>query len=269
MIYIREFSQYVEKPKKPITLLIKDKNGSVIASIYVDGDMLGEIRKTIKAALMSHPVFHQYTPGKRFYDIRTVSTPQGQIYTEYVAMMPNNITVLHRIVYKALADGHVVDNAQDLLDYLKRNTDLFKPTNKFFWSLYTTVSGKSDLGQQKESDAEVFFTEYAKSKGINVQIRRPATKQEDALESIDLMFNHNGKDFTIQVKTLDNVSETILDGVEYYKVVISGDYTEMKTDYFVVMSVDNLKPSYIFRGKGVITMEGHYLVPKTNFVHKA
>jgi len=225
---------------------------------------------------MSQLIFHKPITGQKFYDKRTVSTPQGQIVTEYVAMMPNNITVLHRIVYQALKEGHVVDNAQDVLDYIQKNTGMFRPTSRFFWSIYTTVSGKKMMGDDKETDAETFFSEYAKSKGINVQLRKPADEKDDALLGVDLVFDHNGKELTIQVKTLDRVEETMMDGVEYYKVIISGDYTELYNnetkkgvDYFVVMSTKETMPSYIFRAKDSMIMPGYYLVPKSNFVHKS
>jgi|688.fasta_scaffold491875_2 hypothetical protein len=276
MRYIREFAAYVVKPIQPTTLELKDKSGKVLLKVYIDVDMLGNIRKTIKGALMSQPIFHKPINGQKLYDKRTVSTPQGQIITEYVAMMPNNITVLHRIVYKALRDGHVIDNAQDLLDYIQKNVDMFRPTNSFFWSLYATVSGKKMMGDDKEMNAETFFGEYATSKGIKVQLRKPTDEKDDALYGVDLVFDHNGKELTIQVKTLDHVEETIVDDVEYYKVFISGDYTELYNnetkkgvDYFVVMSTKETMPSYIFRAKGSMTMPGYYLVPKSNFVHKS
>ena len=276
MRYIAEFAAFVAKPIQPITLELKDKDENVFLRVYVDADMLGKIRKAIKYALMSQPIFHKQIEGQKFYDKRTVSTPQGQIITEYVAMMPNNITVLHRIVYQALKEGHVVDNAQDLLDYIEKNRTMFWPSDKFFWALYSTVSGKKMMGDIKETDAETFFTDYAAAKGINVQLRKPADANDDSLGGVDLVFDHNGKEFTIQVKTLDRVEETIEAGVEYYKVFISGDYTELYNaetkkgvDYFVVMSVKDTMPSYIFRAKESITMPGHYLVPKSNFVHKS
>lgn len=279
MRYIAEFAAFVKKPVQPITLVIKDNQDNVIQSVYLDAEMHEKARKAIKNALMSQPVFHQWTEGKRLYDKRTISTPQGVIDTEYVALMPNNITVLHRIVYKALSEGHVVDNAQDLLDYIERNRTMFWPSGRFFWSLYATTSGKKEKGDLMESDAEKFFTDYAASKGINVRLRKPDTREADALEGEDLVFDHNGKVFTIQVKTLDSISETMEGGVQYYKVAISGDYTQLwnpestkekkGVDYLVVMSNKEGYPSYIFRAKDSITRPDCYLVPVSNFVHKS
>lgn len=273
MRYIAEFAAFVRKPIQPITLSIKDRQDREIQSIYIDAQVLGDIRKAIRSALGSQPIFQD---GRGFYDKRIISTPKGDIDTEYVALMPNNITVLYRIVYKALAEGHVVDNSQDLLDYIEKNRTMFWPSGRFFWSLYTTTSGKKQMGDATESEAEAFFMDYAESKGINVLLRKPDTREADALEGEDYVFDHNGKVFSIQVKTLDAISEVIEDGVAYYKVNISGDYTELwnpntkkGVDYLVVMSVKQGYPSYIFRAKGSITGPDYYLVPTANFVHKA
>lgn len=280
MRFILEFAGFNKKPIQPTTLLIKDRNDKVIQSIDVDVDMLGKIRKAIRKALSSQSIFNQWgVVGKSLYDKRIVSTPQGEIDTEYVALMPNNITVLHRIVYKALKEGRVINNSQDLLNYIERNYSMFMPSDRFFWSLYSTTSGKKEKGDIKESEAEVFFKEFAASKGINVNLRKPENREDDALEGEDLLFDHNGKVYTIQVKTLKTVEPLFEDGVEYYKVVISGDYTELwnsksnkekkGVDYFVGMSNDGNYPNYIFRAKDSITMPGYYLFPKSNFVYKA
>ena len=279
MRFILEFAAYTKKPIQPITLLIKDRNDKVIQSIDVDVDMLGKIRKAIRKALSTQSIFNQWgVVGKSLYDKRIVSTPQGEIDTEYVALMPNNLTVLHRIVYKALKESNVINNSQDLLDYIERNYSMFMPNDRFFWSLYSTTSGKKEKGDIKESDAETFFKEFASSKGINVNLRKQENREADALEGEDLLFDHNGKVFTIQVKTLNTVEPIIEDGVEYYKVVISGDYTQLwdsksdkekkGVDYFIGMSDDENYPNYIFRAKDSITMPGFYLFPKSNFVYK-
>jgi hypothetical protein len=75
---------------------------------------------------------------------------------------------------------------------------------------------------------------------------------------------------TIQTKTLSSINK---EG-EFYKVYISGYFTEIKTHYLVLISDVNKKlGNWIFKGKDIKTQldengVNYYLIPDKNFVYK-
>ena len=266
MNIIKEFSdfkKFIPKQNTPITLTVA--NG---LKIYFDVDRITEIRTIIKDYLTTIPEYG----GNIYGPERDINVSGKLVNSKYISLMPNNISVLYGVWYAANGAGHHIDNVDDFIFWTKNNLkDLFHPSGKFFNSIYLRLDKASNIGKASELDAVTFFTNYAKSNGIDVNIMSPTT-EEDAFGGIDFYFVHNGRKITIQVKTLRSIKMELYNKEECYVVDIKGDFTEIKTDYLILMSEKKGFPSYIFRGdkgdKKIIVDNdlSRYIIPEDNLV---
>jgi hypothetical protein len=156
----------------------------------------------------------------------------------------------------------------DLISFIReRGRDLFHPNGKFFDRIYKRLGGATELGRGKELSSNDFFKSYADSKGISIEIKTPEDYKED-VSGIDAYFEIEGKRYTIQTKTL----KSIRGYGDFYRVYITGYFTEIKTHYLVLIPKGELGQKYIFKGKRVITkVDGsgvnYYYIPKEDLIH--
>lgn len=268
MKIIREYSSFKPKETTPINVKPLGESGM---KIYFDVEKLEEIRKIIREYLITIPELG----GNIYGPNRDITISGKTINSKYISLMPNNISVLVGVWHAAKRSNHYIDNADDFIFWTKNNlANLFHPSGKFFNSIYLRLDKASNLGETSELDAIPFFTNYAKENGIDVNLMKAKTTEDDAFKGIDLYFVHNGKEITIQVKTLKDIKKQIYNGEECYVVGVRSDLTEIKTDYLILMSSDPLYPSYIFRGKKNdkrIIIDNDllkYIIPEGNLVIK-
>ena len=168
-----------------------------------------------------------------------------ELSSELLNKAQKNITILYEIVYIAKSIGNRIQTADDLMEFIKSQKDnLFKPSGRFFDRIYSRLGKVTEKGKEKEEKSDKLFNNYAATKGVSVDLKSP-TSSED-IGGIDSFFHYNGKKYTIQTKTLSSIKE---DG-DFYVITISGSYTEIKTDYFILIPKDSGK-KYIFKGKNV------------------
>ena len=264
MNIIKEFSDFKKWNVTPITLNLP---GGI--KVYFDSDKVKEIRKEIKDYLRTIPEFDLYSEN------RDIVVSGKTINSEFISKLPNNISVLYGIWNIAKRLGHIIDNADDFILWVSSNLeDLFNPSGKYFDEIYIRLNKAADIGKSKELDANDFFTSYAKDNGLNITLLSPSTKEEDSIGGIDYYFIHNGKKITIQVKSLDSISQELYNNEKCYAAKIGGDFTDIKTNYLILMSKKEGYPSYIFRNvkddrKIVIDRERSiYIIPEGNLVIK-
>ena len=262
MKIIKEYSNFKKWNVTPITMNLP---GGI--KVYFDSDKVKEIRKEIKDYLFTIPEFDLYSEN------RDIVVSGKTINSEFISKLPNNISVLYGIWNIAKRLGHIIDNADDFILWISSNLeDLFNPSGKYFDEIYIRLNKATDIGRSKELDAKDFFTSYAKDNGLNITILSPSTTEEDSLGGIDYYFIHNGKKATIQVKTLDSMTQELYNNEKCYVAKIGGDFTDIKTNYLILMSKKEGYPSYIFRNvkddkKIVIDRErARYIIPEGNLV---
>lgn len=263
MKIIREYSDFKKWTVTPITLKI----GGL--EIYFDSDKAKEVRSVIKDYINTIPEFE----GNIYGASKNINIDGKIIDSELISKLPNNISAMYGVLGVAKKSGHIIDNADDFIFWIKNNLkDLYHPSGKFFNDIYVRLKKATSYGKSKELDANTFFTNYAKNmRGVDITLMSP-TPEEDALGGVDYYFIHNGKKITIQVKTLNELKQEIYNDEKCYVVSISGDITEIKADYLMLMSQKEGYPSYIFRRvkndkKIVIDMErSRYIIPEDNLV---
>ena len=117
------------------------------------------------------------------------------INTEYIDKMVNNYTI-----FKTFIRENNIKNEIDFYSLIRSKFDDIYNYNGSFFNRQT-LPILINTGNVNEIKCKQKFTEYAKSKGLNIVVVDP-TIEED-VTGIDGKFNHNGVEFTIQIKPFD------------------------------------------------------------------
>jgi hypothetical protein len=187
---------------------------------------------------------------------------------ELINKAQKNIAILYEIVNIAKSIGHSVTTADDLIGFINSfKQELFSVGGEFFERIYNRLGGSTDKGKLSESKSNDLFMRYSNSKGIEVDLKEPELQQDKA--GIDAYFEHKGRIYTIQTKTLSSINK---EG-DYYIVYISGDFTKIKTTYLTIIPENSSIGSYIFRGINVIRKTNergisYYHIPMKNLLYK-
>jgi hypothetical protein len=117
------------------------------------------------------------------------------INTEYIDKMVNNYTI-----FKTFIRENSIKNEIDFYRLIRSKFDDIYNYNGSFFNRQTLpiLINTTRKGNVNEIKCKQKFTEYAKSKGLNIVVVNP-TIEED-VKGIDGKFNHNGVEFTIQIK---------------------------------------------------------------------
>jgi hypothetical protein len=197
-----------------------------------------------------------------------------EVRAELLTKAQKNISILWEMIKIAneIDNGRSTFSTPDsMIDWIEANKlKLFEPGGKWFERIYKTLEGASDKGQSQEEIANTFFSKFATQiLKTDISIDKPFSHKVD-IAGIDGTFNYKGNTYTIQTKTLSSINK---EG-EFYKVYISGYFTEIKTNYLVLISDVNKKlGNWIFKGKDIKTQldengVNYYLIPDKNFVYK-
>lgn len=170
---------------------------------------------------------------------------------ELINKAQKNIAILYEIVDIAKSNGYSITTADDLIGFISSfKNELFSVSGEFFERIYNRLGGATDKGKLSESKSNDLFMRYSNSKGIEVDLKEPTLKQ-DKDDGIDAYFEHKGRIYTIQTKTLHKRRSVKKDG-GCYIVYISGYFTDIKTTYLTLIP-ENPSDSYIFKGKNLTT----------------
>ena len=115
--------------------------------------------------------------------------------TEYISKMVNNYTI-----FKTFIRENNINNEFDFYRLLESSfDDVYHYNGDFFkrQSLPILIN-TTRKGNVNEIRCKQKFTEYAKSKNLNIVIVDPTVSED--INGIDGKFNHNGDEFTIQIK---------------------------------------------------------------------
>lgn len=251
---ILEFSKF-QAEYRPITLHVKG-----IGSIHLDE------KKVEQKEILIRSIINKIYPG--FRKDESFERNGVMISGELLNKTQKNIAILYEMIDIAKSIGIQIKTADDLINFIsQRGQDLFSSDGQFFKRIYKRLGGATELGKEKESVANDFFKRFAKERGIDIELKSPKSYKDD-IGGIDAYFEYNGKTWTIQTKTLSKVEET----EKYLNIYITGDFTKVKTNYFIVISKDGLGKNYIFKGRNVINLrdeEGadYYQVPKSDLIY--
>lgn len=234
---------------KPITLYIKGQ-----WPIYIDPE------KSKEKDLLIRSITNEFYPNL----IGDKEINGIIISSHLINKAQKNTAILYEISYIAISNNKRPLTIDQLLDYIRENKyDLFHVNGKYFNLIYNRLKSVSELGKDAETKTKDFFTEYAESKEISIELKDP-TEEEDK-KGTDLYFNYKGKSWTIQTKTLSSIKEES----DHYIVYISGYFTKINTHYLVLISNNK---NYIFNGKNIDTKiddkgENFYSIPKQNLLY--
>lgn len=120
------------------------------------------------------------------------------INTEYIDKMVNNYTI-----FKTFIRENSIKNEIDFYRLIRSKFDDIYNYNGSFFNRQTLpiLINTTRKGNVNEIKCKQKFTEYAKSKGLNIVVVDPTIEEDVA--GIDGKFNHNGVEFTIQIKPFD------------------------------------------------------------------
>lgn len=254
MRIILEYGQYKKQYITPINLFVKG-----LGKIELSTEQVGRKEDIIK------DIIREIYPN--VYRGGVINIDGFDVETEYLTKAQKNIAILYDIVNISRDTKTPIKDAESLIDFISNNRhDLFRPGGLYFDIIYSKLSGVSGIGKKNETIANVFFEKFAKSKGIDTSVYPVEDKKEDIL-GYDAYFEHGGKRYTIQTKTLSN----LVDNGDTFLIYISGYYTQIKSNYLVLIPKDISMKKYIFRGKDIKNVNENgtecYSVPKDNFVY--
>lgn len=146
-----------------------------------------------------------YQSGNKDIDVNGIL-----INTEYIDKMVNNYTI-----FKTFIRENSIQDAITFYRLIKSSFDDIYHYNGSFFTRQTLpiLINTTRKGNVNEIKCKQKFIEYAKSKGLNIVIVDP-TIDED-VKGIDAKFNHNGGEFTIQIKPFNEYK--IIDNKLYAK----------------------------------------------------
>jgi hypothetical protein len=254
MVLILEYSKFIAE-YKPINLKVKGQ-----PPIFFSSEKSREKELLIKSIIRDIYPKHRVDETFEFNGV--------MIRGELLCKAQKNIAILYEIIDIAKSKGVKIKNADDLINFIKnQSNELFHPNGAFFDRIYKKLGSKSDEGVVKESEAKEFFKRYADNKGISIDIKSPDNYNQD-IDGVDAYFELNGVRYTIQIKTLSYIIE---DG-DFYKVYISGYFTKIKTHYLVLLPKVASNRKYIFKGRNVVTQidesgVDYYYIPKADLLY--
>jgi len=131
-----------------------------------------------------------YQGGNKDIDVNGIL-----INTEYIDKMVNNYTI-----FKTFIRENDIKNEIDFYRLIRSKFyDVYNYNGDFFnRQTLPILINTTRKGNINEAKCKQKFTDYAKSKGLNIVVVNP-TIEED-VKGIDGKFNHNGVQFTIQIK---------------------------------------------------------------------
>jgi hypothetical protein len=187
---IKKYSSYINESQ---TVFLNDNQGGVgfITNKYgpnsiasLNSEILDYITK------IYGPYGFSYQSGNKDIDVNGIL-----INTEYIDKMVNNYTI-----FKTFIRENSIQDAITFYRLIKSSFDDIYHYNGSFFTRQTLpiLINTTRKGNVNEIKCKQKFIEYAKSKGLNIVIVDP-TIDED-VKGIDAKFNHNGGEFTIQIK---------------------------------------------------------------------
>jgi hypothetical protein len=187
---IKKYSSYINESQ---TVFLNDNQGGggFITNKYgpnsiasLNSEILDYITK------IYGPYGFSYQSGNKDIDVN------GRlINTEYIDKMVNNYTI-----FKTFIRENSIQDSITFYRLIKSSFDDIYHYNGSFFTRQTLpiLINTTRKGNVNEIKCKQKFIEYAKSKGLNIVIVDP-TIDED-VKGIDAKFNHNGGEFTIQIK---------------------------------------------------------------------
>jgi len=258
MRLILEFDKF--KPEyRPIRLSKKD---SYLVNFSVD--------KTEDKEKLIRSIINQFYPSINKSD--TIISGGRVLSSELINKSQKNLKILYTIADIMISLGKPVKSPDDIIKFIESNKfELFKVGGVYFDDIYNDLRGVSESGRMREEEGSDLFKKYAASKGFDVDILPPDTKDDDK-GGIDAYFKIKKMAYTIQIKTLNSID--LVD--DFYHVYIDGDFTKIKTHYLVVVPNPDknslFDKGYVFKGSNIETGfdekgMSYYLVPSSNLLY--
>lgn len=231
-------------------------------TLEINTSKIEEKEKVIKSAI------NQIYPNFNFS--KNIMVDGREVRTDILSKCQKNIAILYEFCNISLEEGNPIKTADELISFIDKNKfELFKVGGKYFDRIYSRLEKVSNSGSQKENIANDFIKKYARTKGIDIEILPPTSKED--IGGIDGYFIFKGKKYTIQTKSISK----LIENGDHYEIYISGDFTKISTDYLILIPSDKLKfkEKMIFKGANILTMVNesgvnYYQSPKSNLLFR-
>jgi hypothetical protein len=190
---IKKYSSYVNESQ---TVYLNDnKDGRGFITNKFGPNSISNLNKYIIKYITQiyEPYGFKYQSGNKDIDVN------GKlINTEYIDKMVNNYTI-----FKTFIRENTIEDAITFYRLIISNFENIYHYNGDFFNRQTLpiLINTTRKGNVNEIKCKQKFTEYAKDKELNIVVVDP-TIEED-VTGIDGKFNHNGVEFTIQIKPFD------------------------------------------------------------------
>lgn len=165
------------------------------------------------------------TFGFKYGENKDINIKGQIINTEYISKMVNNYTI-----FKTFIRENEITSEDIFYNLLISNFDDVYHYNGVFFKRQTLpiLINTTRKGNEAEKICKEKFTQFAKSKNLNIIIEDP-TIEED-VNGIDAKFYHNNRYITIQIKPFTNIS--YVDDEMYIKS--SGSLSIGSVDYLML-----------------------------------
>jgi hypothetical protein len=192
---IKKYSSYIKEADQQTVYLDDNKGGPGFITNKYGDDSIANLNQKIYAYI--HQVYGPFgfvypRAGAINQDIDV----NGElINTEYISKMVNNYTI-----FKTFIRENKITDADTFYRLLESKfDDVYHYNGSFFkrQSLPILIN-TTRKGNSNEIKCKQKFVEYAKSRNLNIVIVDPTVAED--INGIDAKFNHNGREFTIQIK---------------------------------------------------------------------
>lgn len=188
---LKKYSEYIKESQ--VVVLNDGQGGNMFKTVkYGSKNSIAYLNSVIKRFVESVYAPHGFIYGHNI----DVILPDGKIINgEYISKMVNNYTIFKNVI----RINNIKDEESFYSFMLSNLNDIYSPDGRFFIEqtlpiLINTTRRGNVLEQMVIND----FDKFAKSKNINIIIKRPSTEED--IRGVDFIFHTNNRDYTVQVK---------------------------------------------------------------------
>jgi hypothetical protein len=188
---LKKYPKYIKESQ--VVVLNNGQGGNMFKTVkYGSKNSIAYLNSVIKKFVES--VYGPY--GFVYGHNVDVILPDGRIINgEYVSKMVNNYTVFKNVI----RINNIKDEESFYNFMLSNLNDIYSPDGRFFIEQTLPILiNATRKGNSLEQLAIIDFEKFAKSKNLDIFIKRPTTDED--IRGIDFIFHANNRDYTVQVK---------------------------------------------------------------------
>jgi len=146
-----------------------------------------------------------------------------------VQLMINNYTIFKRFI----SDNNIKSAAEFVRKLIENFDDVYHYDGIFFNKNTKYILNRTkSKGSNSEDLSFIKFKEFSKSKGLDIEIKKPTIKEDR--EGTDGYFMYKGRKYTIQVKPFSELIE-----LDYILKAKSEGSLSLNTNFLILYNADN------------------------------